>query len=123
MSGITGISAITLTTRDMARAVAFFEALGFRLDFGGPEAPFTTLWGGPQALNLTAVAPDSPAPGFWGRVIFHVEDVDAMYRRARAAGFAPEFEPRDAPWGERYFHLLDPDGHELSFARPLADRR
>ncbi|MEC8370717.1 MAG: VOC family protein, partial [Pseudomonadota bacterium] len=21
--------------------------------------------------------------------------------------------------GERYFHITDPDGHELSFARPL----
>jgi uncharacterized glyoxalase superfamily protein PhnB len=31
---------------------------------------------------------------------------------------APE-EPRDAEWGERYFHLTDPDGHELSFARPI----
>ena len=27
--------------------------------------------------------------------------------------------PRDAEWSERYFHLTDPDGHELSFARPL----
>jgi uncharacterized glyoxalase superfamily protein PhnB len=27
--------------------------------------------------------------------------------------------PSDAPWGERYFHVTDPDGHELSFARPL----
>jgi len=27
--------------------------------------------------------------------------------------------PADAPWGERYFHILDPDGHELSFARRL----
>jgi len=27
--------------------------------------------------------------------------------------------PQDASWGERYFHMLDPDGHELSFARPL----
>jgi hypothetical protein len=26
---------------------------------------------------------------------------------------------RDAEWGERFFHLVDPDGHELSFARPL----
>ena len=31
----------------------------------------------------------------------------------------PQFAPRDAPWNERYFHLTDPDGHELSFARPL----
>jgi hypothetical protein len=27
--------------------------------------------------------------------------------------------PRDASWGERYFHMLDSDGHELSFARPI----
>jgi hypothetical protein len=27
--------------------------------------------------------------------------------------------PQDASWGERYFHLPDPDGHELSFARPI----
>ncbi|MDB5634956.1 MAG: Glyoxalase [Tardiphaga sp.] len=25
---------------------------------------------------------------------------------------------RDAERGERFFHLIDPDGHELSFARP-----
>ena len=34
-------------------------------------------------------------------------------------GFAPEAPPRDAAWGERYFHLSDPDGHALSFARPI----
>ena len=28
-------------------------------------------------------------------------------------------EPRDGSWRERYFHMYDPDGHELSFARPL----
>ena len=56
----------------------------------------------------------------WGRTIFYVEDVDAMYARVVEVGFVPEFEPRDATWGERYFHVRDPDGHELSFARPLA---
>ncbi|MHC4164482.1 MAG: VOC family protein, partial [Planctomycetota bacterium] len=30
-----------------------------------------------------------------------------------------EAAPADAEWGERYFHITDPDGHELSFARPL----
>ncbi|MCY3569357.1 MAG: VOC family protein, partial [Chloroflexi bacterium] len=24
-----------------------------------------------------------------------------------------------APWRERYFHIVDPDGHEISFAKPL----
>jgi uncharacterized glyoxalase superfamily protein PhnB len=52
-------------------------------------------------------------------VIIHVSDVDGIYRRALAAGLTPAFAPCDASWGERYFHIVDPDGHELSFARPL----
>jgi uncharacterized glyoxalase superfamily protein PhnB len=55
----------------------------------------------------------------WGRIIFWVDDVDETYARALDAGLAPETSPADAPWGERYFHLRDPDGHELSFAKPL----
>jgi hypothetical protein len=27
--------------------------------------------------------------------------------------------PQDASWGERYFHISDPDGHELSFPHPI----
>ena len=53
-----------------------------------------------------------------GRVIF-MWPMWMASMRARAAGFAPATAPRDAEWGERYFHLTDPDGHELSFARPL----
>ena len=48
-----------------------------------------------------------------------MQDVDAMHARALEAGLTPEAEPRDAEWGERYFHISDPDGHELSFAQPL----
>jgi uncharacterized glyoxalase superfamily protein PhnB len=29
--------------------------------------------------------------------------------------------PADAIWGERYFHITDPDGHEISFAMLLAN--
>lgn len=56
---------------------------------------------------------------WWGRTIFYICDVDALYESALAAGFRPSTQPADAEWGERYFHLTDPDGHELSFARPL----
>ena len=56
-------------------------------------------------------------PG-WGRMIFYVADVDAFWEYLRGKGFNPE-SPRDASWGERYFHMPDPDGHELSFARPI----
>jgi len=112
------VSAITLATRDMAGAVAFYEALGFVLKSGGPEAPFTSFRAGTGYLNLTKVSPEMTW-SWWGRVIFYVDDVDAQYARARLAGLAATFAPRDAAWGERYFHILDPDGHELSFARPL----
>ncbi len=115
---IEGISAITLATHDMARAVAFYEALGFALKFGGPDAAFTSFHAGTGYLNL-AKAPAETQWFSWGRAIFYVDAVDAHYARARAAGLAPAFAPRDGPWGERYFHIVDPDGHELSFARPL----
>jgi catechol 2,3-dioxygenase-like lactoylglutathione lyase family enzyme len=112
------ISAITLATHNMARAVAFYEALGFVVKFGGPEVGFTSFQVGAGHLNLTRVASDVQWT-WWGRVIFHVSDVDATFARACANGLEPEFAPRDASWGERYFHIVDPDGHELSFARPL----
>ena len=115
---IEGVSAITLATHDMTRAVAFYRALGFELNYGGPEAPFTSFRTGSGYLNLTLV-PAERTLSWWGRALFHVDDVDAQYARAQEAGLAPDFAPRDAPWGERYFHIRDPDGHELSFARPL----
>jgi len=114
---IEGISAVTFFTTDMARTVPFYEALGFEAIYGGATAPFTSFRAGSGYLN---VALGRVPATLWGRVILYVSDVDAMYTRALAAGFSPEMAPSDAPWGERYFHLRDPDGNELSFARPLA---
>lgn len=112
------ISAVTLGTHDMARAVAFYEALGFTRKYGGPAAGFTSFHAGSGFLNLTLVPPDHSWSS-WGRAIFYVDDVDAQHARALAACLTPSFPPRDARWGERYFHIVDPDGHELSFARPI----
>ena len=112
------ISAVTLEVADMARAVDFYGSVGFALLYGGAGADFTSFRAGSGYLNLQLRVGRRPAP-VWGRVIFWVDDVDEMYQRAITAGFAPEAPPADAPWGERYFHIRDPDGHELSFARPL----
>ena len=113
------ISAVTLAVSDMARAVAFYDALGFDRRYGGPDAAFTSYAVGTGFVNLQLDPDHAPLPGIWGRVILWVDDVDAQHARALSAGLAPEAAPADAPWGERYFHLRDPDGHELSFARPL----
>jgi len=116
--GIESISAVTLATQSMAKSVEFYRSLGFELASGGPQAEFTTFRVGGQHLNIIAT---SDEPSRWVRVIFWVSDVDRIYRRALEAGRSPESPPRDADWGERYFHLRDPDGHELSFARRLAE--
>ena len=111
------ISAITFAVQDMARSVAFYQKLGFEVVYGGGRSTFTSLRAGEAFVNLTA----SPAfkLQWWGRVIFRVAGVDAAYRAFTAQGLNPEAPPKDATWGERYFHLADPDGHELSFAELL----
>ena len=115
------INAVTLATHDMARAVRFYRALGFEIDYGDEQAAFTSFAVGQGHLNLTAMPPEHRG-SWWGRVIVYVADVDALYTHARTQGLEPSSGPRDAAWGERFFHITDPDGHELSFAQPLDDR-
>jgi catechol 2,3-dioxygenase-like lactoylglutathione lyase family enzyme len=115
---ITGVSAVTLATHDMPRAVGFYRLLGFEMLYGGEAAGFTSFKAGGTFLNLIA-RPAERRWSWWGRVIFYDDDVDALYHRLVAAGHRPDTAPRDAEWGERFFHLTDPDGHELSFAWPL----
>jgi uncharacterized glyoxalase superfamily protein PhnB len=101
------ISAITLATNVMARAVRFYEALEFEIVHGGKDALFTSFRG-------------ESADRHWswrGCAIFYVSDVDAFYDNVVAKGHRPETALGDSEWGERFFHLTDPDGHELSFAR------
>src|SRR6202171_2373897 len=117
-SMIEGISAVTLGTHEMPRAVRFYRALGFEVLHGGEGSSFTSFAAGAGYLNLIA-QPAERRWSWWGRIIFYVSDVDALHQRALAAGYQPTTSPRDAEWGERFFHRNDPDGHELSFARPL----
>jgi catechol 2,3-dioxygenase-like lactoylglutathione lyase family enzyme len=110
------ISAVTFAVRDMAETVAFYTKLGFEIVYGGAQARFSTLQAGQALINFT-LAP-TYQPQWWGRTIFRVQDADALYHRASTQGLNPE-PPRDGAWGERYVHLTDPSGHELSFAQLL----
>jgi catechol 2,3-dioxygenase-like lactoylglutathione lyase family enzyme len=105
----------------MAASVAFYERLGFHLLYGGRGTSFSSFRAGGGYLNLQADDSWVPTEAVWGRVVFHVDDVDAMYERTLTAGLAPSAPPADAAWSERFFHIRDPDGHELSFARPLKE--
>jgi hypothetical protein len=103
----------------MARAVGFYRTLGFTIRHGGEQSSFTSLHAGSGYLNLIE-QPADRSWSWWGRAIFYVSDVDAFHARAVAAGLEPDTAPANASWGEPFFHLTDPDGHELSFARPLS---
>jgi catechol 2,3-dioxygenase-like lactoylglutathione lyase family enzyme len=120
MEDIQALSAVTLATADMPASVRFYGAVGFRIVVGGEDAVFTTFRAGAGFLNLQLDPAHAPVPAIWGRAIFWVADVDATHAALVAAGFAPTTVPTDAPWGERYFHVHDPSGHEISFARPIS---
>ena len=119
--GVETISAVTLAVTDMARSVVFYrDYVGLEMLYGGEQASFTSFRVGGGYINLML---REEQPEWWGRLIFHVDDVDAHYWRLTGFGLTPSTAPADAPWGERYFHIDDPDGHELSFARPLPGGR
>ena len=59
-------------------------------------------------------------------IIFYVEDVDKFFiymQNDETISVLGKLEskPQDAEWGERFFHMLDPDGYRLSFAAPIGD--
>lgn len=117
-ASIEKISAITLKVADMRVALAFYrDVLCLELMYGGTDSGFSSLRISKTESPIINLQSGNPVTD-WGRMIFHVSDVDAFWTRLKEKGFNPEI-PRDAPWGERFFHIHDPDGHELSFARPL----
>ena len=117
-SAIEKISAVTFRVVNMTESVRFYrDVLGMELLYGGEDTGFSSL----RARNAQSAILNlewGEAVAHWGRLIFYVTDVDALWNHLKDRGFDPEI-PRDAAWGERYFHMPDPDGHELSFAQPL----
>jgi catechol 2,3-dioxygenase-like lactoylglutathione lyase family enzyme len=112
------LSAVTLKVSHMETSLRFYrDVLGLELFYGGLQSGFSSLRVPGTDFPVINLQKAEPIVD-WGRVIFHVEDVDAFWTRLKEEGFCPN-TPEDASWGERYFHVHDPDGHELSSARPL----
>ena len=112
------ISAITFPVAHMRNSVRFYrDVLGMEIIYGGEDGCFSSLRTTDVKDPILNLEQGSPVP-HWGRMIIYVADVDAFWAYLRGKGFHPE-TPRDASWGERYFHMSDPDGHELSFACPI----
>ncbi len=129
------ISAVTLMVKNMEKSCNFYSRIpGFRLVYGGTTSDsFSTFEVGKNSdtyLNLELRNDDASSHEDWKqgrdlvRIIFHTEDVDKLYSYLQNdANFSKlvsfENEPIDASWGERFFHIQDPDGYQLSFAKPI----
>ncbi|MGA7370330.1 MAG: VOC family protein [Nitrososphaeraceae archaeon] len=132
------ISAITLRIKEMERSCRFYSQIpGFRLVYGGStNANFSTYEIGKSNspkiyLNLELIPQTNDQNDYtttsrkhFGRIIFHTDDVDKLYyyfknNKAISTNIIFETVPDNAPWGERYFHIREPDGYQLSFAKPL----
>jgi catechol 2,3-dioxygenase-like lactoylglutathione lyase family enzyme len=142
------ISAITLKVKDMEKSCSLYSKIpGFRLTYGGkPSDRFTTFEIGKESkaatyLNLELIEEEEENDSYdfykksnlggkskwsedFGRVIFHTENVDRLYSYMKNEEYISKFivfenEPTNAPWGERFFHIREPDGYQLSFAQPL----
>jgi catechol 2,3-dioxygenase-like lactoylglutathione lyase family enzyme len=141
------ISAITLKVKDMEKSCSLYSKIpGFRLTYGGkPYDRFTTFEIGKESkaatyLNLELIEEEvetgssdfykkstlgkSKRSEDFGRIIFHTENVDRLYSYMKNDEYISksvvfENEPTNAPWGERFFHIREPNGYQLSFAQPL----
>ena len=63
---------------------------------------------GDSLVMLGQPTPDRPT--FKAAIYLWVEDVDATYERARAAGGTSESAPTDRPYGHRVGGVVDPNG-------------
>jgi uncharacterized glyoxalase superfamily protein PhnB len=122
-----------LTVRDAAAAMAFYQkAFGaverFRLP--GPDGKAIMhgeLQIGDSIFFLGTEMPGaeckSPATlkGTAVELYLYVEDVDAAYRRAVAAGAKEVMPVQEMFWGDRMGSLEDPFGHRWSVATRIKD--
>ncbi len=119
------LSLITLGTRDLARARAFYEALGWHTNAApGDDVAFfqagcmiVALWGREQLAEDSGVE-DS---GGWGGVTLAYntrspQEVDAVIEEARSAGARIPREPGETFWGGYSGMFVDPDGHPWEVA-------
>jgi uncharacterized glyoxalase superfamily protein PhnB len=128
------LDAIGLIVADMGRALAFYRRLGLDIpaEADTEDHAEATLPGGLRLMWDTEEGVRSFDPG-WTRpsgsprmgLAFACEDaanVDAVYADLTGAGYASHREPWDAPWGQRYATVGDPDGNAVDLFAWLPGR-
>ena len=124
------IDAIGIVASDVAASVAFYRRLGLAFPDGEPddhvEAPIGST--GVRVMIDSEALIRGLDPDFLGnprgRVTLAVRldsarAVDALHADLAADGFG-RTDPYDAPWGQRYAQVADPDGQTVDLYAPLS---
>jgi catechol 2,3-dioxygenase-like lactoylglutathione lyase family enzyme len=106
------IGHVSLRVSDVARAAAFYQALGLRPVMESPGLAIFELRGGTHLLLFRARV--KPRKGPVRSFDFMIDDVEAFRARLATAGLAPNDLRDDTRGGHRYFEVSDPDGHILT---------
>ena len=119
------ISVVTLGIGDLARARAFYEALGWKTG-AGPDDDVVFFQAGGLVVALwsrESLAEDSVVEdtGGWGGItlahnVGSPEEVDAVLAEAEAAGATIGRPGAETFWGGYSGVFLDPDGHPWEVA-------
>jgi catechol 2,3-dioxygenase-like lactoylglutathione lyase family enzyme len=125
---VTKISAVTLLVSDMNKSVDFYSKIpNFKIVYGGTDSEFTSFLIDDAEKSYLNLRLNTKTQGIdFGRIIFYTDDVDDLFAYMQDDETISELgkfesKPQDATWGERFFHVLDPDGYKLSFATPIGD--
>jgi catechol 2,3-dioxygenase-like lactoylglutathione lyase family enzyme len=119
------VSVVTLGVRDLARARAFYEALGWSTR-AAPDDDVVFFQTGGLVVSLwdrEALAADSGVddPGGYGGItlahnVRSPSEVDAVVAEAEDAGAAVTRRPGATFWGGYSGAFTDPDGHPWEIA-------
>jgi uncharacterized glyoxalase superfamily protein PhnB len=120
-----------LRYRDARAAIrSLCECFGFVELFSDPPSGdavrHARLQLGTNEIMLGSVRPDDgiESPLELGAVTqalcVYVDDVDAHFARARAAGATIVADPEETDFGQRIYHATDIEGHPWTFSSPPA---
>lgn len=124
------LKAIGLVTTNLAASLRFYRLLGLDIPLDAESRPHVEAASGGVRLMWDTVevvesigGPYTPPTGD-ARVALAFEcdspeKVDAMWARLAEAGYGA-IEPFDAPWGQRYATVTDPDGNGIDLFAPSA---
>ena len=122
--------AIGIIATDMAKTLAFYRQLGLEFPEGVESEGHVeaVLAGGFRVMfdsvevveSFSTYEPPAGrrAVGFAFRCD-SPSDVDATFEAVTGAGYEAKEQPFDAPWGQRYATVLDPDGNPVDLYAPL----